>query len=177
MGKISFANMKLKLNTEVNTFEFNGENIEILKYLPIEDKYSLIMVTLQDSLENGYYNPIKKDMHFHLNLIYLYTNISFTDKQREDESKLYDLIKSNGLMDAFLKAFPEEEYNELFELIQETEKSLSAYHRSAAALIQSLINDLPKQAEAAANIVKNFDPQKYQNVIDFAKAANDGRDI
>lgn len=48
--KISYANMKLKLNTDVNTFDFKGQKVEVLKYLPAEDKYDLLMITLQKSL-------------------------------------------------------------------------------------------------------------------------------
>ena len=174
---ISYANMKLKVVNTTHDFNFNGNTIKVLDYLPIEDKYDLIMITLQKSLENGYYNPLKLDMYFHLNLIYLYTDINFTDKQREDENKIYDNIKSNGLLDAFLQDFNEEEYNELFSILEDTKNEILNSKRSVSSLIQSFINDLPKQAEAVQNIIDNFDKEKYQNVIDFAKAANGGRDI
>ena len=78
---ISYANMKLKPVTSTHKFEWNGNEIEVLDYLPVEDKYDLIMVTLQKSFEDGYYNPIKVDEFFHLHLIYMYTNINFTDKK------------------------------------------------------------------------------------------------
>ena len=51
---ISYANMKLKLVTSTHKMEWKGNTIEILDYLPVEDKYDLIMVTLQKSLEDGY---------------------------------------------------------------------------------------------------------------------------
>ena len=37
----------------------------------------------------------------------MYTNISFTEKQREDEYKLYDSLKSNGFFDSFYQALNE----------------------------------------------------------------------
>ena len=61
---ISYANMKLKPVTTTHKFEWNGNEIEVLDYLPIEDKYDLIMITLQKSFEDGYYNPIKIDEFF-----------------------------------------------------------------------------------------------------------------
>ena len=82
MGKISYANMKLKVNNEIKTFDFNGNKIEVLSYLPIEDKFDLVMITLQQSLVNEIYNSVKLEIHFNLNLVYMYTNISFTDKQK-----------------------------------------------------------------------------------------------
>lgn len=174
---ISYANMKLKPVTTTHKFEWNGNEIEVLDYLPIEDKYDLIMVTLQKSLEDGYYNPIKIDEFFHLHLIYMYTNINFTEKQKEDEHKLYDSLKSNGLIDAFIEQMNEFDYSELFNMLDDIKRELTEYKRSTSALIQSLVSDLPKQAEAMKNIMDNFDPNKYKEVLNFAKAANGGREI
>ena len=169
---ISYANMKLKPVTSTHKFKWNENEIEVLDYLPIEDKYDLIMITLQKSLEDGYYNPIKIDEYFHLHLIYMYTNINFTEKQKEDEHKLYDCLKSNGLIDAFIEQFSEEEYNELYYWITEVKQKITNYKQSIAGLFQGFITDLPKQAEAMQNIIDNFNPEKYQEVINFAKAAN-----
>ena len=174
---ISFTNMKLKTIKSTHDMKWNDKDIKILNYLPFEDKYDLIMITLQKSFEDGYYNPIKLDKFFHLHLIYLYTDINFTEKQKEDESKLYDILKSNGLIDSFVKEIDEFEYNELFTLLNETKDSILEYKNSTSALVQSLIHDLPKQAEAMKDIVDNFNSEKYQEVINFAKAANGGRDI
>ena len=44
-------------------------------------------------------------------------------------------------------------------------------------VITEIIDNLPLQAEQMQKIVDNFDPQKFQNVLDFAKAANGGREI
>lgn len=174
---ISYANMKLKPVTTTHKFEWNGNEIEVLDYLPIEDKYDLIMITLQKSLEDGYYNPIKIDEFFHLHLIYMYTNINFTEKQKEDEHKLYDSLKSNGLIDAFIEQMNEFDYSELFNMLDETKREITDYHHTMVSLVQNLITDMPKQAEAMSKILDNFDPDKYQNVINFAKAANGGREI
>lgn len=174
---ISYANMKLKPVTSTHKIKWKENEIEVLDYLPIEDKYDLIMITLQKSLEDGYYNPIKIDQFFHLHLIYMYTNINFTDKQKEDENKLYDSLKSNGLIDAFLEQFSEDDYNELYYWMTDVKEEIISYKRSISSLIQSFINDLPKQAEAMKNIMDNFDKDKYQEVINFAKAANGGREI
>ena len=174
---ISYANMKLKPVTTTHKFEWNGNEIEVLDYLPIEDKYDLIMITLQKSLEDGYYNPIKIDEFFHLHLIYMYTNINFTEKQKENEHKLYDSLKSNGLIDAFIEQMNEFDYSELFNMLDDTKRELTEYRHSVSGIIQNIITDLPKQAEAMQDIIDNFDKEKYQNVLNFAKAANGGREI
>lgn len=177
MAKVTYASLKLKTNTDVISFDYNGNSIEVLQYLPIEDKYDLVTVTAQNSLENGVYNPVKLDMFFHLYLVYMYSNITFTEKQRENETKLYDTLKSTGLMDEILKNIPEVEYNALLQHLEEYVKVMGKYNKTVVSLFKSLINDLPAQAEAAAKIVENFNPEKFKEVIDFAKAANGGRDI
>lgn len=177
MSKISYANMKLKVDQSVSTFDFNGNEIEVLNYLPIEDKYTLVMLTLKQAEEDGIYNPIKLQLCFHLNLVFMYTNVSFTDKQKENVTKLYDTLECNGFINKFIDNMQESEYNFLFKMIQDTIKGMEKYRTSAAAVLQSIINDLPKNAEAAADIVNSFDKEKYQAVIDFAKSANGGKEI
>ena len=177
MSKVSYANLKLKTKTDVLTFDFEGEQIEVLQYLPISDKYDLIMITLQKAKEGNIYNQLKLDMFFHLHLVYLYTNLSFTDKQRENEFKIYDTLQSNGFIDKMIENIPQEEYNELFNLVEKQSKIEMKYMTTAASVLNKFIDDLPKNAEAAMKIVDNFDPDKFQAVKDFAKAANGGREI
>ncbi|MCC8068724.1 MAG: hypothetical protein LIO71_03035 [Ruminococcus sp.] len=177
MNKVSYANLKLKINEDVNTFKFQGQTIEVLKYLNSSDKYDLVMITLQKAKEDGMYNPLKLDIFFHLHLVYMYTNLSFTDKQRENELKIYDCLKSNGFIDKMLELIDEDEYNELINWIDQIVEDTMRYKNSAAAVLQSLITDLPGNAEAAARIVDSFDPSQYQAVVDFATAANGGRPI
>lgn len=177
MAKVSYTNLKLKLNNEVKEIEFNGQKIEVLQYLPIEEKYSLVNITLQKAREGAIFNPIKLDVYFHLNLIYLYTNINFTDKQREDEFKLYDLLLSSGLLDQIIEAIPSEEYDYICEQIDNLEEDLLNFDNTLASLVRNIIENLPLQAEEMQKIVDNFDQEKFQNVLNFAKAANGGREI
>ena len=175
--KASYANMKLKVNTDVNTFDFCGQTIQVLKYLPAQDKYDLLMITLQKSLEEGMYNEFKLNLYFELNLVYMYTNISFTEKQRENEFKLYDTLKSNGFFDLFFNALDENEYNELFSQLNAIKVMSTKNRLNIVNFLGKLIEDLPANAEAAAKIVENFDPNQFKAVVDFARYANGGRDI
>lgn len=177
MGKITYASLKLKVKDDIKTFDLNGNDIEVKQYLPIQDKIDLVDITLQKAKEDGLYNPLKVNMYFHLHLIYLYTNLSFTEKQREDEYKLYDVLDSNGIIDKVVETMNENEYTDLLEkTMSKIEKELK-YGNTIGAIISKLINDLPKNAEAMQDIVNTFDPEKYQAVLDFAKTANGGRNI
>ena len=175
--KASYANMKLKVNTEVNTFDFCGQKIQVLKYLPAQDKYDLLMITLQESLEDGVYNEFKLNLHFELNLVYMYTNISFTEKQRQNEFKLYDTLKSNGFFELFFNSLYENEYNELFAQLNAIKVINTKNRLNIVTFLGKVMEDLPANAEAAAKIVQSFDPNQFKAVVDFARYANGGRDI
>ena len=92
MDKVSFTNLKLKINNDTKSFDFNGQNIEVFQYVSIADKDDMIQSIIQNSVNRGIYNPIKADMYFHLYLVYLYTNITFTKKQKEDEEKIEEIF-------------------------------------------------------------------------------------
>lgn len=177
MGKVSYTNLKLQINTDVKICDFKNQKIEVLQYASIKDKYDLIMIALQKSLEDGIYNPIKIDTYFHLGLVYVYSNLNITDKQREDEFKLYDTLASNGLIDEIINLIPEEEYTTLQNYMDELIKYSMKYKNTAVSLFRSIIEDLPKNAQAAKEIVDNFDKDNFKEVIEFARAANGNRPI
>ena len=177
MAKVSYANMKLKMNESTKEVQLGETKIEVKQYLPVEEKYSFLNIVLQNSLENDVYNPIKVDMYFHLYLVYLYTNINFTDKQKEDESKLFDILLTNGIIEGVITTMPKAEYDVLVSLLNQMIEKNEKYKTTFAGVVGKFINDLPAQADAAMKIVENFDPNKFQEVIAFAQAANGGRPI
>ena len=177
MAKITYSSLKLKTQEEIKTFKVEDKDVEVKQYLSINDKIDLIDITLQKSKENKIYNPIKIDMFFHLHLVYLYTNITFTDKQREDEYKLYDTLHSNGIINNVLENIPEIEYETLFELMQERIEIEMEYNTTAAAMIENILDQLPRSANTAAEIMNNIDLSSMDSVISFAKALNADRDI
>lgn len=176
MTKVSFASMKLKVDTNVNTFgfEYNGAtySIDVLKYLPISEKNDLIEVALQKAEQNGNYNDVALEMYFNLNLIYLYTNISFTDKQKEDESELYDKLQCSGLIDAVITNMDQDEYSQLLEYLEKTKENRLVYGNSAAAVLRSFIQDLPSQMSQAVDILNNIKPEQFEEARRLAQIAD-----
>ena len=161
---VKFSDLNTTNVKKDTVMTFNGKDIKVKSYLPIRDKYDLIMITLQKSKEDGLYNPIKVDIFFHLHLVYMYTDIEFSDEDRANEENLYDKLVNSGFMLEFLHALDEEEYDVLFSYLQSLIKDNMKYRNSAAAVIQSLIQDLPANAAAARD-------------IKFAEAANGGRPL
>lgn len=169
---------EMKKNTlEMITLEYQDQEIKIKPYLSADDKYDLIMVTLQKAKEGAIYNPFKLSIYFHLNLVYLYTDIEFSLEDRMDEFAIYDELIKNGFMDKIIAAIPEDEYQLLHAAINETVKAELEYGTRVAASINKFIEEMPKAMEQIGEIIDNFDPEQYQNVINFATAANGGRSI
>ena len=166
-----------KINDQINTFTKDNYQVNVKKYLPISDKIDLVQIALQKAEEDGIYNQIKLDMYFHLNIIYLYTDIEISQEEREDEMKLYDILESNDIIDMVIAFMDQDEYNELKGYLMKMENDSLTYRNTAAAVLTRIVQDLPKNAAAAKEIVDSFDPSKYQEVINFATAANGGRNI
>lgn len=177
MLKVSYLNLKLKTDTSTETIDWNNNSIEIKQYLPIEEKYNLVMVTLQEAKESNIYNPLKIDLFFHLNLVYMYTNINFTEKQKEDASKLYDNLMSSGLLAQIISKIPTEEYDMLYTYLENVKNDLDKYGQSFKAILDAIINELPEKASEAMKILESFNPEDYKSVIAFAKASNNGNPV
>ena len=177
MAKIDYKSLKLMRLVDKDTFSWGGQEIEVIKYLPVEARYDIVMITLQKAYEDGIYNPIKLEMYFHLNLIYMYTNIDFAEAREEDESKLYDELVSTGFMNEFLRHINSKTYEEMQDEIEEIAKLIMNYNGTIINAINKVIDSIPENMEVMQKMVENFDESKFQAVIDFAKAANGGREI
>lgn len=174
--------LNLKKEFSKNSFIYHDPSgqdheISVQSYLPISNKIDLIQIALQKAEQNGIYNELLLDMYFHLNIIYLYTDIQFEDDDREDEYALFDLLEKNDIIGKTIVTMEQDEYDTLKQMLLDMRDRNLAYQNTAAAVLRSIIQDLPKNAAAAADIVNSFNPEQYQSVIDFATAANGGRNI
>ena len=88
---------------------WNEQDIEVKQYLPISEKLTLISNVLNNAHdENNFSNPVKVNLFTALEIMYAYTNINFTDKQKEDPVKLYDLLSGSKLYDKIIENIPVE---------------------------------------------------------------------
>ena len=116
-------------------------------------------------------------MYFHLHLVYMYTNISFTDKQREDELKLYDTLNSNGIINLVLENIDEMEYETLSTYLEEIIEQDLEYKTTVSYLLNSFLVDIPGKINNIQRMMDEIDQEKFVNAVNFAKALNGGRDI
>ena len=140
--KPTFAKLKLARNNSVKVVTFNNIEIEVKQYLPINEKLQLISNVINAAAdENNFSNPIKEDLFGTLEIIYAYTNLGFTEKQKEDPIKLYDDMISSGFADAIIKEIPSEEYNTIVNGINECTKAIYTYRNSLLGILEATVAD------------------------------------
>ena len=141
--KVGLTKLGLKKNTNLISLEWNGQVIEIKEYLPIEDKIGVIERIVNLSLDdNNFANPARIMINTVLEIMFAYTNINFTDKQKEDKLGLYDLLVSSGLWEAIKEKLTE--FNELSIIqitVREVITEIYKYKNSVLGILQAVSED------------------------------------
>ena len=142
MAKVAFSKLALKKQDNVKLVKIGNFDIEVKQYLPVNEKLDLIARVLNGAHdENNFPNPIKIEVIGTLEIIMAYTNISFTEKQKEDVAKLYDLLDSNGVVNTIIAAIPEEEYNFVIDGIDDTIEAVYTYQNSVLGILENITQD------------------------------------
>ena len=164
MAKIGFTKLGLKPNNEIQYIEFNEQTVEVKQYLPVEEKLELITNVLELSHDqNNFSNPVKVSVYTTLEIIEKYTNVNFTEKQKENPTKLYDLLVGNGFAAAVIKAIPEPEYDEILTGIKQTIKSVYKYQNSILGILDTVSQDYSNLNLDATEIQKKLaDPNNME---------------
>ena len=83
-----------------------------------------------------------------------YTNISFTEKQKEDILKLYDLFYGCELVDKIFEIIPEDEISDITDWTYEAIDNIYDYRNSAAGIMEAIGRDY-SDLELDADKIKN----------------------
>ena len=157
MAKVPFSKLNLKKIDKVQVVTINGLEVEVKQYLPVAEKLELIANVLNNSADdNNFANPVKTYVLSHLEIIYTYTNLSFTDKQKEDPAKLYDILETNGIIDSIILAMPPSEYDNLIEDITSTIDAYYKYKNSALGILEAATTDYKNLDLEASDIQKKI---------------------
>ncbi|MBO7210931.1 MAG: hypothetical protein J6V44_07965 [Methanobrevibacter sp.] len=84
--------------------------------------------------------------------MYAYTNINFTEKQKEDPTKLYDMLISSGFACEVFRAIPEEEYHEIVSGVEDSIEAIYTYRNSVLGILDNITNDYDSMNLDATNI-------------------------
>ena len=172
MAKVSFTKLGLskdKLN-EITMIEFNGQSIEVKQYLPINEKMEMIQTVSGKAIDDAYFaNPSKIQVFISLEIVYHYTNINFTEKQKEDEAKLYDLIYANNLLHKIIEAIPQDEYDFVIKNAYACVEAISTFHNSALGIVNSITSDYSNTEFDINSLVEQIkDPEVMATLKDIA---------
>ena len=164
MAKVSFTKLGLKKKEEIKNITINDQVIEVKQYLPISDKINIITNVIENSADdNNFANPVKVEVFANLEIMYAYTNISFTDKQKEDPTKLYDLLEENGIIAEVIAAIPENEYALLLGWTDETIEAFYKYRNSVLGILDTISADYSNLSLDATNLQKQIaDPENLK---------------
>ena len=153
--KPTFAKLKLQKNINTKTVIINEIEIEIKQYLPVEEKLAIIQNVINLSAdENNFMNPVKIEVFGTLEIIFKYTNLSFTNKQKENPTELYDLLVGNGIVDKIIAEIPSVEYKSIIDSINETVESIYNYKNSILGILENVSQDYSNLL-FDANAIKN----------------------
>lgn len=168
MAKIGFTKLSLKRKNEVKTITINNNQIEVKQYLPVNEKLDLIARVINGAHDqNNFPNPIKIEVIGTLEMIMVYTNISFTEKQKEDIPKLYDLLEENGVIKDIISQIPEDEYNFIIDGINKTVDAVYTYNNSVLGILEAVSKDYSNLDFDATQIQKKMaDPENLKLVRD-----------
>ena len=164
MARVSFTKLGLTKNQEVKIVNWNEQNIEVKQYLSISEKLTLISNVLNNAHdENNFSNPVKVEVFTALEIMYAYTNINFTDKQKEDPTKLYDLLVSSGLYKMIINSIPEYEYLEIVNGINSSIDAVYTYRNSVMGILDTISSDYSNLNLDASEIQKKLaDPENME---------------
>lgn len=166
MAKLAFSKLnKIKSIPDKIIPTENGDLV-VKQYLPLENKIDLIETVLDFSgSDEGFFNVIKLEAYFRIEMIKAYTNITFTEKQLEDTQKLYDMIAVNGIWAIVESNIPEEEKDYIWDAIIEMADAIVEYNRSIGGMLKSLSYDYSALDDEAVNIQKKLKTPEMEAVL------------
>lgn len=172
MAKVTYNKLNLKMEDKISTFEQNGNIIEVKQYLPIEQKMALIERVINNSInpEVGYCNNGLVERNFVLEIIFTYTNISFTEKQKEDLSKLYDTIVSTGFWNDIAACMDKNEFQWIRDILFITIDNVYKYRNSVYGIMDNVTKDYSNLNLEASDISSKLTNQEnlglLKNILD-----------
>lgn len=169
MAKISLNSITPIKKVDSVKIKIGEQEIEVLQYLPVNDKLALAERVLNMTLDDtGFLNPVRLEVYTYLEIIRTYTNISITDKMIENAPKTYDLLEMNHILVEVVNAIPEEEYNALIGMIEDSAEHTVKYLTSFVGMMKTVSQDYDATKMNVDEIMNTLDdPDKIGLVKDI----------
>lgn len=142
MAKVTFSSLGLKLNQEIKTITIKEKTIEVKQYLPIQNKLEIVANVINSSQDdNNFKNLAKVSMFTDLEIINQYTNLTFTEKQKDEIWKIYDILISSGVIDQIKNEIPKEELEKVCKFVDDATERIYNYRNSAYGILDAMKTD------------------------------------
>lgn len=169
MAKVSFNKLNKIKNLPSKKTLLNGVEIEVEQYLPLSKKLELMgsIIEQAGNEQEGFFNIVKLDAYYKIEMLKHYTNINFTEKNTEDIPKLIDAIELNGIWIAIENEIPQQEREYIWTNVIALAKQITEYNHSALGLFESLSNliDLKANQEEIDTLVEEAEHLKELPII------------
>ena len=142
MAKIAYTKLALAPNKDIKSFDYNGQVIEVIQYMPLEKKLEILSNIINNSGDDkGFYNKARIEFNIILEVVFNYTNITFTEKQKADRMKLYDALVGSGFWALVKQVLPEDEWDWYNRMTYFTIDKIYEYRNSVYGILDAMVTD------------------------------------
>lgn len=169
MAKVSLKAITPIKKVDPRIINIGEQEVEVIQYLPVNDKLALVERVLNLTIDDtGFLNPVRLEVYAILEIVKTYTNISITDKMMENAPGTYDLLMINEVLDHVIAAIPEDEYDAIFDAIEDCAEHTVKYLNSFVGMMKTVTNDYDATKMNVEEIMKTLDqPDKIGLVKDI----------
>lgn len=169
MAKVSFSSLKLKVKEDIEEIYIGDKKIEVKTYISTEELNDMIQAVVEQSTTSTIYNDFLGNCILADYIVMTHTNLSFTDTQKSDLLKLYDILKTNNIVDIVFDAIGSEEMDRILKAYEFVVTEYKKYTYSVKGLTDQILQFAPKSANDIAEQLKDFDVDKYSQIMEMAK--------
>lgn len=143
MAKVPFTKLGLTVNQDIKTINWNDQVIEVRQYLTAAETLELVQTVVEAAVNESvnFINPLNVDLMIELAIVNHFTNITFTDKQRENAPKTYDALQSSGLLDQIKENMSKNSYEEIVAYVYDILEAYYKYRNSMLGMMEAMQND------------------------------------
>lgn len=167
-----YKDVDTKYKKTFKTINWREKEIKVLTYISIKDKIDLVDIAIQKATINGMIHPFLLKQYYELNIVYLYTDIVFSQEDRADEDKLYDELYTSGLLNEIIKNMNAKEIQLLSSMLSDTCMAMKEYYKSVAGFVEAIVEYASTKLPLAVEQVSNFNPElidKMQQAMSLIK--------
>ena len=143
MVKVNVTKLNKIKSLDPIDIKIGEETISVVQYLPLEKKLTIMQNIIEQAGNNeeGFYNIVKLSVFYTIEMLRVYTNISFTEKQLEDPQKLYDIIVLNSIWETVKDSIPEKERDYIWDNTCALAREITEYNHSALGILKLMSDD------------------------------------